>query len=146
MQAWAARPLDEIYAAVFIDAIVVKIRDGQVANRPVYAAIGVTLAGEPDMLGLWAGTGGEGAKFWMSVLADLKNRGVRDVSLRVCVPEGLPAGGEHYAGRRQTIVHYADLRVMPTSRRSCRWRPDRRLEGRHNQRLSRKARSWSGGL
>ena len=60
MQAWAARPLDEVYAAVFIDAIVVKVRDGQVANRPVYAAIGVSLAGEKDVLGLWAGTGGEG--------------------------------------------------------------------------------------
>lgn len=62
------RPLDEIYAAIFIGAIVVKIRDGQVANRPIYAAIGVTLDGEKDILGLWAGTGGEGAKFWMSVL------------------------------------------------------------------------------
>ena len=49
----------------------VKVRDGQVANRPIYAAIGVTLAGERDILGLWAGTGGEGAKFWMSVLTDL---------------------------------------------------------------------------
>ena len=73
MQAWAARPLDEVYAAVFIDAIVVKVRDGQVASRPVYAAIGVTLAGEKDILGLQSGTGGEGAKFWMSVLADLKS-------------------------------------------------------------------------
>jgi transposase-like protein len=54
MQAWQARPLDEVYAAVFIDAIVVKVRDGQVASRPVYAAIGVTLAGEKDILGLWA--------------------------------------------------------------------------------------------
>ena len=52
--------LDEVYAAVFIDAIMVKVRDGQVANRPVYAAIGVTLTGEKDILGLWAGTGGEG--------------------------------------------------------------------------------------
>jgi putative transposase len=60
MQAWQQRPLDEVYAAVFIDAIMVKVRDGQVANRPVYAAIGVTLAGEKDILGLWAGTGGEG--------------------------------------------------------------------------------------
>jgi putative transposase len=56
----AARPLDEIYAAGFIDAIVVKVRDGQVANRPFYAAIGVTLEGQRDILGLWAGTGGEG--------------------------------------------------------------------------------------
>ncbi|MDM3973591.1 transposase [Mycobacterium marseillense] len=57
MNDWAVRPLDETYAAIFIDAIVVKVRDGQVANRPFYAAIGVTLAGERDILGLWAGTG-----------------------------------------------------------------------------------------
>jgi putative transposase len=91
MQAWQSRPLDEVYAAVFIDAIVVKVRDGQVANRPVYAAIGVTLAGEKDVLGLWAGQGGEGAKFWMSVLTDLRNRGVKDVFFVVCDGlKGLP--------------------------------------------------------
>jgi len=84
MNDWAVRPLDETYAAVFIDAIVVKVRDGQVANRPFYAAIGVTLAGERDILGLWAGTGGEGAKFWMSVLTDLRNRGIKDVFFVVC--------------------------------------------------------------
>ena len=49
--------MDATYAAIFIDAIVVKVRDGQVANRPFYAAIGVTLAGERDILGLWAGSG-----------------------------------------------------------------------------------------
>jgi transposase-like protein len=53
MQDWAARPLDGVYVAVFIDAIMVKVRDGQVANRPVYAAIGVTLDGRKDVLGLW---------------------------------------------------------------------------------------------
>src|SRR5690242_338750 len=91
MQAWQQRPLDEVYAAVFIDAIVVKVRDGQVANRPVYAAIGVTLAGEKDILGLWAGTGGEGAKFWLAVLTDLRNRGVKDVFFVVCDGlKGLP--------------------------------------------------------
>src|SRR6266702_3234103 len=91
MNDWAARPLDEIYAAIFIDAIVVKVRDGQVTNRPFYAAIGVTLDGERDILGLWAGQGGEGAKFWMSVLTDLKNRGVRDVFFLVCDGlKGLP--------------------------------------------------------
>jgi len=91
MQAWQTRPLDEVYAAVFIDAIVVKIRDGQVGNRPIYAAIGVTLAGDKDILGLWAGTGGEGAKFWMSVLTDLRNRGVKDVFFVVCDGlKGLP--------------------------------------------------------
>jgi transposase-like protein len=91
MNDWSVRPLDGIYAAVFIDAIVVKVRDGQVANRPFYAAIGVTLDGERDILGLWAGTGGEGAKFWMSVLTDLRNRGVRDVFFLVCDGlKGLP--------------------------------------------------------
>jgi transposase-like protein len=91
MQAWATRPLDEVYAAVFIDAIVVKIRDGQVGNRPIYAAIGVSLAGEREILGLWAGSGGEGAKFWMSVLTDLRNRGVRDTFFVVCDGlKGLP--------------------------------------------------------
>jgi putative transposase len=91
MQEWTVRPLDEVYAAVFIDAIVVKVRDGQVANRPIYAAIGVTLDGDKDVLGLWAGTGGEGAKFWMAVLTDLRNRGIKDVFFLVCDGlKGLP--------------------------------------------------------
>jgi transposase-like protein len=91
MNDWQVRPLDSTYAAVFIDAIVVKVRDGQVANRPFYAAIGVTLAGERDILGLWAGQGGEGAKFWMAVLTDLKNRGVNDTFFVVCDGlKGLP--------------------------------------------------------
>ena len=63
MQAWSARPLLPIYAAVFIDAIYVKVRDGQVGNQPFYAAIGVDLGGHRDVLGLWAGHGGgESAK------------------------------------------------------------------------------------
>jgi putative transposase len=91
MNDWANRPLQGVYAAVFIDAIMVKVRDGQVANRPIYAAIGVSLAGEKDVLGLWAGTGGEGAKFWMAVLTDLRNRGVQDVFFLVCDGlKGLP--------------------------------------------------------
>jgi putative transposase len=91
MNDWANRPLQGVYAAVFIDAIMVKVRDGQVANRPIYAAIGVSLAGEKDVLGLWAGTGGEGAKFWMAVLTDLRNRGVNDVFFLVCDGlKGLP--------------------------------------------------------
>ncbi len=91
MQEWSSRPLDEVYVAIFIDAIVVKIRDGQVVNRPIYAAIGVTVTGEKDILGLWAGAGGEGAKFWMSVLTEIRNRGVKDVFFLVCDGlKGLP--------------------------------------------------------
>ena len=63
MAAWQSRPLDRVYAVLLIDAIVVKVRDSQVANRPVYVAIGVNMDGERDVLGLWLGpTGGEGAK------------------------------------------------------------------------------------
>ena len=92
MAEWMARPLEKIYAAVFIDAIYVKVRDGQVANRPFYAAIGVDLAGHKDVLGIWAGTGGgESAKFWLQVLTELKNRGVQDVFFVVCDGlKGLP--------------------------------------------------------
>lgn len=76
---------------MFIDAIHVKVRDGQVTNRPVYVAIGVTVNGERDILGLWAGDGGEGAKFWLSVLTEIKNRGVEDVCITVCDGlKGLP--------------------------------------------------------
>ena len=92
MQAWWARPLEGVYAAVFIDAIMVNIRDGQVRNRPVYAAIGVDLDGHKDILGMWAGDGdGESAKFWLAVLTELKNRGVRDMFFVVCDGlKGLP--------------------------------------------------------
>ncbi len=70
MAEWQSRPLDPVYAVVFVDAIHVKVREGQVANRPVYLALGVTADGERDILGLWAGEhgDGEGAKFWLRVL------------------------------------------------------------------------------
>ncbi|MDF9751598.1 IS256 family transposase [Arthrobacter sp. ES3-54] len=91
MTEWQNRPLDRIFPVVFIDAIHVKVRDGQVTNRPVYVAIGVSVNGERDILGLWAGDGGEGAKFWLSVLTEIKNRGVEDVCITVCDGlKGLP--------------------------------------------------------
>ena len=81
---WQNRPLDPVYPVVFIDAVHVKIRVGQVANRPIYVAIGVTVEGERDILGLWVGDGGEGAKFWAHVLTEIKNRGTQDVCIVVC--------------------------------------------------------------
>jgi transposase-like protein len=91
MTEWQNRPLDRVFPVVFIDAIHVKVRDGQVTNRPVYVAIGVSVNGERDILGLWAGDGGEGAKFWLSVLTEIKNRGVEDVCITVCDGlKGLP--------------------------------------------------------
>jgi len=91
MTEWRNRPLDRVYPVIFIDAIVVKVRDGQVVNRPIYVVIGVSVDGERDILGLWAGDGGEGAKFWLAVLTELKNRGVDDVCIAVCDGlKGLP--------------------------------------------------------
>jgi len=90
---WQSRPLDPVYAVLFIDVINVKIRDGQVANRPIYVVLGVTADGERDVLGLWAGEhgDGEGAKFWLRVLAEIKNRGTADVLMVVCDGlKGLP--------------------------------------------------------
>jgi transposase-like protein len=84
MAEWQNRPLDRVYPVVFLDAINVKIRDGKVANRPVYVALAVTAEGTRDILGLWAGDGGEGAKFWLSVCTELKNRGAEDVLMAVC--------------------------------------------------------------
>ncbi|MFE5771314.1 IS256 family transposase [Streptomyces sp. NPDC056485] len=91
MAEWQNRPLDAVYPVVFIDAIHVKIRDGAVANRPIYVALAVTTEGRRDVLGLWAGDGGEGAKHWMHILNEIKNRGVNDVLMLVCDGlKGLP--------------------------------------------------------
>jgi transposase-like protein len=91
MTEWAQRPLDSVYPVIFIDAIHVKVRDGQVANRPFYVVIGVSVDGHRDILGVWAGDGAEGAKYWLAVLTELKNRGVADVCIAVCDGlKGLP--------------------------------------------------------
>jgi putative transposase len=90
---WQSRPLDAVYAVLFIDVINVKIRDGQVANRPIYVVLGVTADGERDIVGMWAGEhgDGEGAKFWLRVLSEIKNRGTADVLMVVCDGlKGLP--------------------------------------------------------
>ncbi len=84
MTEWQNRPLDSVYPVVFIDCVNVKVRDGQVANRPVYMAVAVTAEGHRDILGLWIGDGGEGAKYWLQVLTEIKNRGAADVLMLVC--------------------------------------------------------------
>ncbi|WP_372448610.1 IS256 family transposase [Streptomyces durocortorensis] len=91
MAEWQNRPLDAVYPVDFIDAIHVKIRDGAVANRPIYVALAVTIDGRRDILGLWAGDGGEGAKHWMHILTEIKNRGVNNALMLVCDGlKGLP--------------------------------------------------------
>lgn len=92
MAEWSTRPLDAIYPVIFVDALVVKVREGQVRNTPFYVVMGVTVHGERDILGIWAGgEGGEGARFWLQVFNELKNRGVADVLIAVCDGlKGLP--------------------------------------------------------
>lgn len=92
MVAWQSRPLDQLYAVLLIDCLVVKVRGSQVANRPVYVAIGVNLEGERDVLGLWLGpAGGEGAKQWATMLTELRNRGLADALIVCCDGlKGLP--------------------------------------------------------
>jgi transposase-like protein len=109
MAEWQNRPLDPVYPVIFLDAIHVKIRDGKVANRPIYVALAVTVDGTRDILGLWAGDGGEGAKFWFQILTELRNRGVGDVCMLVCDGlKGLPeAIGEVWprAVTQTCVVH-----------------------------------------
>lgn len=82
--AWQSRPLEAVYPIVYLDAIQLKMRQsGQVKNQAVYLALGITLEGYKELLGLWIGDQ-EGSKFWLSVLTELKNRGVRDI-LIACV-------------------------------------------------------------
>jgi transposase-like protein len=93
MMEWQSRPLDPVYPVLFIDAINVKIREGQVTNRPIYVALAVTVDGTRDILGMWVGDhgDGEGAKYWLRVLTEIKNRGTRDCLIVVCDGlKGLP--------------------------------------------------------
>lgn len=109
VKAWQQRPLEPLYPILFLDALYVKIRhEGRVENRAIYVAIGVDWNGRKDVLGLWA-SGNEGAKFWLSVLTELKNRGVQDVFI-ACVDglKGFPAAIETVYPQAQVqacIVH-----------------------------------------
>jgi putative transposase len=90
VRAWQNRPIDECYLVVWIDALVVKVRvDGVVRNRPVYLVLGLNIEGKKEALSLVVGTGDESAKFWLKVLNDLRNRGVRQVCVVCC--DGLTA-------------------------------------------------------
>jgi len=121
MTEWRNRPLDRVYPVLFIDALVVKVRDGQVVNRPIYVVIGVTVNGERDILGLWAGDGSEGAKFWLAVLTEIKNRGVADVCIVVCDGlKGLPESINttwNYAQVQACLLHLLRNTFRYASRR-----------------------------
>ncbi|WP_259408222.1 IS256 family transposase [Streptomyces akebiae] len=114
MAEWQNRPLDRVYPVLFVDAINVKIRDGQVANRPVYVVMAVTVDGTRDILGIWAGDGGEGAKYWLHVFTELKNRGLDDVLMLVCDGlKGLPEAVETVWPR--TIVQTCVVHLLRNS-------------------------------
>ena len=84
VKAWQSRPLDEVYPILYMDALRVKVRDGaHVQNKAIHVAIAVNLAGHKEVLGLWAAQN-EGAKFWLQVLTELQNRGVKDIFI-ACV-------------------------------------------------------------
>jgi putative transposase len=109
VKAWQSRPLESMYPVLYLDALMVKMRhEGRVENRAVFVAIGVDEEGQKDVLGLWSAAN-EGAKFWLSVMTELKNRGLRDVYI-VCTDglRGFPQAIESVFPQAQVqtcIVH-----------------------------------------
>ena len=109
VKSWQSRPLDAVYPIVYLDALMVKMRDdGHVRNKAIYVVIGVNMEGKKEVLGLWAGQT-EGAKFWLQVLTELKNRGVTDIFI-ACVDglKGFPEAIEAVFPEAQVqlcIVH-----------------------------------------
>jgi putative transposase len=106
---WQSRPLEPLYPILFLDALMVKMRhEGRVENRAVYVAVGIDLQGRKDVLGLWT-SANEGAKFWLQVLTELRNRGVKDIFI-ACVDglKGFPQAIETMFPQAQVqtcIVH-----------------------------------------
>lgn len=126
LKAWQNRPLDELYLVVFIDAIVVKIRDcGVVQNKAVHVAIGIDFEGNKNVLGLWIAKT-EGAKFWNSVLTELRNRGVSDI-LILCADglTGLPRAVE--AAFPKTVFQTCIVHLIRSSTRYVSWKERRKL-------------------
>jgi putative transposase len=121
VQTWQNRPLDAVYPIVYLDAIHMKLRtNGHVQSQAVYLALGITIEGEKDLLGLWVGEN-EGAKFWMNVLTELKNRGVRDI-LIACVDglKGFPdAIGNLYP---ETEIQLCIVHMIRNSLRYVSWK------------------------
>ena len=121
VKAWQDRPLEALYPIIYLDALVVKMRqDGKVDNRAVYTAIGINIEGQKAVLGLWAG-GSEGAKYWLSVLMNLKNRGVKDVFI-ICTDglKGFPEAIE--AVFPSTLVQTCIVHLIRASLKFVNWK------------------------
>jgi putative transposase len=126
VKAWQDRPLEALYPIVYLDALMVKMRqDGKVENRAVYTAIGINMEGQKSVLGLWA-SGSEGAKYWMSVLMNLKNRGMKDAFV-ICTDglKGFPEAIE--AVFPSTLVQTCIVHLIRASLKFVSWKERRGL-------------------
>jgi putative transposase len=126
VKAWQSRPLENLYPIVYLDALYVKMRsEGRVENRAVYVAIGIDLEGRKEVLGLWT-SANEGAKFWLGVLTELRNRGVKDV-LVVCVDglKGFPQAIEAVYPKAQ--VQLCIVHMMRASLKYVNWKERRQV-------------------
>ncbi|MGK7887715.1 MAG: IS256 family transposase [Leptolyngbyaceae cyanobacterium] len=125
---WQSRPLDALYPIVYLDALYVNIRvSGQVRKQAVYVVLGITLDGNKEVLGLWIGPGeAEGAKYWLKVLTDLKNRGLQDIFIACCDGlKGFPqAIGNVYP---QAQVQLCIVHLIRNSMRYIPWKESRAL-------------------
>lgn len=124
VRTWQSRPLDALYPIVYLDALMVKMRDnGVVQNRAVYVALGVTREGRKEVLGLWS-SANEGAKFWLQVLTELKNRGLQDIFI-ACVDglKGFPQAIETVYP--QTTVQLCIVHLVRGSLQYVSWKERR---------------------
>jgi putative transposase len=123
VKAWQSRPLDAIYPIVYLDALVVKMRTEE--NRAVYVAIGVTLAGQKEVLGLWS-SANEGAKFWLQVLTEMQNRGLKDIFI-ACVDgmKGFPQAIETIYPK--TTVQLCIVHMVRGSLNYVNWKERKRV-------------------
>ena len=131
VKAWQSRPLDPVYAVVFLDAIMVKVRDNHVVqSKPAYLAVGVDDDGEKHVLGIWlaktpleGATAGESGRFWASVTADLRNRGVQDILIACCdgltgFEDAIHAAFPHTVVQT-CVVHLIRNALRPVARRDA---------------------------
>jgi putative transposase len=121
VKAWQNRPLEPVYGIVYLDALYVKMRhEGRVDNRAVYVAIGIGLDGQKDVLGLWT-SNNEGAKFWLGVLTELRNRGVKEI-LIACVDglKGFPQAIENVFP--QAVVQLCIVHLVRASLNYVNWK------------------------
>ncbi len=152
---WQNRPLEAIYPIVYLDALFVKVRDeGRVVKKAVYLALGITLDGEKELLGMWIARS-EGAKFWLGVLTELKNRGVEDIF--ICCVDGLSGFEEAIeAVFPETVVQLCIVHMVRNSLRFVAWKDRKAVardlkaiyraatEAQAEQELAQFAQKWDG--